>query len=75
MALRLYYTYLVLIYVLVGQPFLLLSHLQPKAFKKVTKGQIISKGLLVSSNSPNKQTNEFVFYYYDEFVRSFFGRI
>ena len=26
-----------------------------------TKGQIISKGLLVSSNSPKKQTNEFVF--------------
>ena len=26
-----------------------------------TKGQIISKGLLVSLNSPKKQTNEFVF--------------
>ena len=26
-----------------------------------TKGQIISKGLLVSSNSPKKRTNEFVF--------------
>ena len=26
-----------------------------------TKGQIISKGLLVSSNSHKKQTNEFVF--------------
>jgi hypothetical protein len=25
------------------------------------KGQMISKGLLVSSNSPKKQTNEFVF--------------
>ena len=25
------------------------------------KGQIISKGLLVSSNSPKKRTNEFVF--------------
>ena len=25
------------------------------------KGQIISKGLMVSSNSPKKQTNEFVF--------------
>ena len=28
---------------------------------KVTKGKIISKGLLVSSNSPKKGTNEFVF--------------
>ena len=27
----------------------------------LTKGQIISKGLLVSSNSPKKQTNKFVF--------------
>ena len=27
----------------------------------LTKGQIISKGLLVSSNSPKKWTNEFVF--------------
>ena len=27
----------------------------------ILKGQIISKGLLVSSNSPKKQTNEFVF--------------
>ena len=38
------------------------------------KGQVISKGLLVSSNS-TKKTNELVFYYYDEFVRSFSGRI
>ena len=29
--------------------------------KPVFKGQIISKGLLVSSNSPKKQTNKFVF--------------
>ena len=28
---------------------------------KVTKGKIISKGLLVSSNSPKKRTNEFLF--------------
>ena len=28
---------------------------------KVCKGQIISKGLLVSTNSPKKQMNEFVF--------------
>ena len=27
----------------------------------IAKGQIISKGLLVSSNPPQKQTNEFVF--------------
>ena len=27
----------------------------------LTKGQIISKGLLVSSNSPKKRTNEFIF--------------
>ena len=27
----------------------------------INKGQIISKGLLVSSNSPKKQTKEFIF--------------
>ena len=30
-------------------------------FLKLLKGQIISKGLLVSSNSLKKRTNEFVF--------------
>ena len=30
-------------------------------FKYIAKGQIISKVLLVSSNSPKKQMNEFVF--------------
>ena len=34
------------------------------------KGQIISNGLLVSSNSPNKRTNEFT-----TTTNSFFGRI
>ena len=33
-----------------------------------TKGQIISKGLLVSSNSPKKRI-----YCYEKFIRSFFG--
>ena len=32
-----------------------------KRFCPVVKGQIMSKGLLVSSNSPKKRTNEFVF--------------
>ena len=31
------------------------------SFFNLVKGQIISKGLLVSSNSPKKRTNEFVF--------------
>jgi hypothetical protein len=39
------------------------------------KDQIISKGLLVSSNSPQKTNKQIRFYYYDEFVRSFLGRI
>ena len=30
-------------------------------FKYIAKGQIISKVLLVSSNSPKKRTNKFVF--------------
>ena len=30
-------------------------------FRADAKGQIISKGLLVSSNSPKRRTNEFVF--------------
>ena len=44
-----------------------------------TKGQIISKRLLVSSDSSKKQTKEFGFFLpnstKNEFVRSFFGRI
>ena len=43
-----------------------------------TKGQIISKRLLVSSDSSKKRTNEFGFLpnsIKNEFVRSFFGRI
>ena len=43
--------------------------------KFFTKGQIISKGLLVSTNSPKKTNEQIRFYYYDEFVRLFFGRI
>ena len=40
-----------------------------------TKGQIISKGLLVSTNSPKIRTNKFVFTTtMNSFVR-FFGRI
>ena len=34
----------------------------------VYKGQIISKGLLVSSNSPKKTNQRIHFRYYDEFV-------
>ena len=30
-------------------------------FSKFLKGQIMLKGLIVSSNSPKKQTNEFIF--------------
>ena len=33
----------------------------PPVKQQIAKGQIISKGLLVSSNSPKKRTNEFVF--------------
>ena len=40
-----------------------------------SKGQIILKGLLVSSNSPKIMNERIRFYYYDEFVRSFFQRI
>ena len=41
-----------------------------------SKGQIISKGLLVSSNSPKKRTNERIHCSsINEFVPSFFGRI
>ena len=32
----------------------------PNSFEEIIKGQIISKGLLVSSNSPKKRTNEFI---------------
>ena len=39
-----------------------------------SKGQIISKGLLVSSNSPKKGTNKFIFTTtYNEFVHLFLG--
>ena len=32
-----------------------------RIFSADAKGHIISKGLLVSSNSPKKRTNEFIF--------------
>ena len=48
-------------------------------FLAQTKGKIISKQLLVSSDSSKKQTNKFGFFLPEstknEFVRSFFGRI
>ena len=43
-------------------------------FSKPPKDQIISKGLFVSTNSPKKRTNNFVFTT-NEFVRLSFGRI
>ena len=39
----------------------------------ITKGQIISKGLLVSLNSPKKMNERIN--YQDKFIRLFFGRI
>ena len=40
-----------------------------------SKGQIISRGLLVSSNSPKKRTNEFVFTTTTNSFLPFLGRI
>ena len=44
-------------------------------YSSYTKGQIISKGLLVSSNSPYKRKNEFVFTNRTNSYIRFFGRI
>ena len=43
--------------------------------RHLTKGQIISKGLFGILEFSQKTNERIRFYYYDEFIRSFFGRI